>query len=251
MNLYELERELANYYQFQYFEDYCHNGIQVEGKEEVNKVVLSVNINIDVIEFAIKEKADAIIVHHGFFGKSFLSIRGNLRDRVKKLLENDISLIGIHLPMDANYEIGHNRIISNIIELTNLEPFNYGLIGQNEKGFGIVQIMQKIENYLSDRAGIKKGSIKIYNYLNDIPKKVAVISGESYKYFEEAIERNVDLFISGSIAQHIPQIALEEGKAILSIGHYNSEVMGIIALSHLLKERYGLNTKLIFNENDL
>jgi len=251
MNLYELEKELANFYQFQNFDDYCHNGIQVEGKENVNKVVLSVNINLDVIEFALKEKADAIIVHHGFFGKSFLNIRGNLKDRVKELLINDISLIGIHLPMDANFEIGHNKILANIIDLLYLEPFNYGLIGQNEKKLNINEIMQKIENYLFSKAGIKKGSIKLYNYLNRIPEKIAVISGESYKYFEEALEKNVDLFISGSIAQHIPQIAVEEGRAILSIGHYNSEVPGIIALSKFLKERYKLDTKLIFNENEL
>lgn len=251
MKLHDLEKELSEIYQFEKFDDYCHNGIQVEGKEDVEKILLSVNISNQVIDYAIKEKADAIIVHHGFFGKSFLNIKGNLKVRIKKLLENDISLIGIHLPMDANTEIGHNKVISNIIGLDFLETFNYGFIGKNIGNLDIFEIKSKIEKKLSDNGIVKKDNIRIYDYLNKKPEKIAVISGEAYKYFEEAIYYGVDLFITGSIAQHIPEIAIENRMAILTIGHYNSEIFGIVTLSNLLKESFNLKTSTIFLPNDL
>ncbi|MFN3410644.1 MAG: Nif3-like dinuclear metal center hexameric protein [Exilispira sp.] len=251
MNLYTLEKELSIIYQFDKYDDYCYNGIQVEGRCEINKIILAVNLSMDLIDYAVINKADAIIVHHGFFGKSFLKLKGNLKDRVKKLLDNNISLLGIHLPMDANIDIGHNRIIADIIKLNELKLFNYGFIGTNKLRIKINDIKKMIETYFYQEINIKIDSIQIYDYLNKIPEKIGIISGESYKYFEDAILEGVDLFICGSIAQHIPEIAKESKKAIMALGHYNSEIAGIVALSKILYDKFNIENEIFLIENNL
>lgn len=252
MKLYDLEKELAYIYKFSNYDDYCLNGIQVEGKNEIKKIVLSVNISSYVIDFAIRQNADAIIVHHGFFGKSFLSLRGNIKDRIKKLLENNISLIGIHLPMDAHEEFGHNKILADLISLDNLKQFYYGFFGKNNKNFTIDEITKSYENYLRKNLKGNLNSIQKYNFLRkDFVDNIVIISGESSKYFEDACLLGADLFICGSISQHLPEIAEECQKAILALGHYNSEIPGVVALSNLLNQKYNLETINIFINNNL
>jgi len=253
MKLDELDNILNELYQFESFEDYCKNGIQVEGKRNIKIINLGVTLSYDLILDSINKKADAIIVHHGIFGKRFFELKGILKSRIKLLLENDISLIGIHLPMDAQPSIGHNKVISDIIGIKNLEKFKYGFIGENNLNLNIDQIKDKMESFynINFKNLINLNSIKLIKNSEQIPYKVCVISGDSYKYFEEAIGKEVDLFVCGSINEYIPAIAKEASKSILVLGHYNCELPGILYLSNFLREKYELETYCNYYENDL
>ncbi len=253
MDLWDLDRELKIIYQLDKYEDYCLNGIQVEGKKEIKKVLLSVTLSSDLIKLAIKNNFDAIIVHHGIFGKNHFSLTGYLKERIRLLINNDISLFGIHLPMDANSNIGHNVTIAKILELENLEEFNYGFIGINIKSLSLLEINRILEQYIMSNTGFGEDEIKfkIIDYCNGNPGKIAIISGESHKYFEEAIKNNVDLYICGTIAEHVPYIVRENKKSLIAMGHYYSEIPGIIELAKLLKDNYNLHVETWFDKNDL
>ncbi len=253
MNLFELENELNSIYKFDEFEDFCKNGIQVEGKKEVNRIILGVTITKDLIEHSIINNADAIIVHHGIFGKNFFELKGTLKSRIKLLLGKNISLIAIHLPMDAQPGIGHNKVIADIIGLDNLKSFNFGFSGDNVEKLSIENINIKIIDYLKKSSGnsLNLKNIKIIDYLKSIPNKITIISGDSYKYFEQAISEGTDLFICGTINEYIPPIAKENGKSIIALGHYNSETPGIIKLAQVLNEKLNLNASCCFFENEL
>lgn len=253
MDLWELDKELSIIYQVDKFEDYCFNGIQVEGKKEIKKVLLSVTLSIDLIKLAIKDNFDAIIVHHGIFGKNHFSLRGYLKERIRLLINNDISLFGIHLPMDANPNIGHNATISKLLELENLEEFNYGFIGTNIKSLNLLEINRILEQYIISNTGFNVDEIKfkIIDYCDGEPAKIAIISGESYKYFEEAVKNKIDLFICGTMAEHIPYIVRENKKSLIAMGHYYSEIPGIIELAKFIKDKYNLHVETWFDKNDL
>ena len=93
----ELEQFLADTFQYQNFEDGCKNGLQVEGKEDIQKIAFGVSLSVPLLDQAIARQADAIFVHHGFFGKDFFTITGTKGQRVKRLLQHNISLFGIHI----------------------------------------------------------------------------------------------------------------------------------------------------------
>ena len=85
------------------FRDYSPNGLQVEGREQVRRLVTGVTACQALIDAAIVEEADAIFVHHGYFWKNEdQRVRGMKKQRLQSLLRHDISLFAYHLPLDAH-----------------------------------------------------------------------------------------------------------------------------------------------------
>ena len=114
--------------------DYCENGLQVEGKEKIARIVFGVSFNMAFLQQAIAKKADAIIVHHGIFGHGVFKLRGLLRQKIKLLIDHDISLYGIHLPMDSHRELGHSAQLLAALGVAGIESFDLGYMGENVKG---------------------------------------------------------------------------------------------------------------------
>ena len=118
------------------FEDYCVNGLQVEGKDEISKIITGVSLSQKLIQEAINKKADMIMVHHGIFINMIgnpPSVRGVVKNRIKTLLENDINLCGFHLPLDAHSKIGNNISLCKLLEVKKPELVYVGYIGELEK----------------------------------------------------------------------------------------------------------------------
>jgi dinuclear metal center YbgI/SA1388 family protein len=114
------------------FQDYCPNGLQVEGKSEINTIVTGVTASQALIEAAIAVNADMILVHHGYFWKGEdQRIQGMKRERLKRLLDNDINLVAYHLPLDDHPEYGNNRRLADILDIDNPRPLN-GLVWEGE-----------------------------------------------------------------------------------------------------------------------
>ncbi len=96
--------------------DFAPNGLQVEGRETVHKIVTGVTACRALLDEAVRLQADAVIVHHGYFWKNESPvIRGMKRRRLKTLLANDINLYGWHLPLDAHPELGNNAQLAHLL----------------------------------------------------------------------------------------------------------------------------------------
>ena len=155
-----LEEWLNDYLEVDKVSDYLPNGLQIEGKASVGKIVTAVSINLEVIEAAVKNKADAIIVHHGMFWKSDETvIRGYRKNRIKKIIENDISLFAYHLPLDLHPEISNNRLILNGLGVDVIEEpedtknrSSFGLKGVFQSPMSFDELVHRVNGFFETGA---------------------------------------------------------------------------------------------------
>ncbi len=242
MNRKELQTILDTLLECGRFNDYCPNGLQVEGREEVTRVVCGVSASRALLEQAVSLRADAIIVHHGWFWKSEdARVTGIRRQRLGLLLANDISLFGFHLPLDAHPELGNNaqlaRVLGWEVEGTcATQPMVW--LGQ------LPHAMPAGELARSVAARLAREPLLIAEPEREI-RRVAWCTGGAQGYFEQAIAAGVDLFLSGEISEQTVHLARESGVAYLAAGHHATERYGIQALASWLHREHGLETHFV------
>ena len=244
MNRDELSTFLDHYLRVSEFKDDCPNGLQVEGKDEVCKIVTSVSASAELFEIAATQKADTVIVHHGliwYFDRPIY--RGGYRERVRILLENNINLYGFHLPLDAHEEIGNNAQLCRKLNIENMRPFGdikgqyIGMKGEIEK-INKKRFFEQIQHLL-ERDPL------IFDYGPDQIEKVGIISGGAQKYFNQAVSAGLDVYLTGEVSEHIMHYAKEEKIHYISAGHYATEKFGIIALGNLLEKQFDVDVTFI------
>ena len=234
MNLYELETHLNKALNINKFRDYGPNGLQVEGKVEVQRIVTGVTASQDLLAAAIAVQADAILVHHGYFWKNESPvIRGMKKRRLASLLQHDISLFGYHLPLDAHPQWGNNVQLAQQlgIEIEGVmderELQGVGNIGYLPQPMSLQAFGQHLEAVLGRSPLLIEGG--------DHPiRRIAWCTGGAQGYFEKAILLGVDAFVTGEISEYNVHLARETGVAFYSAGHHATERYGVQALaSHL------------------
>lgn len=255
----EIDKYLYNLYKFSDFEDYCVNGLVVEGKSNVDKIGFGVSFNASFLEKAIISGCDAVVVHHGIFQKRFFTLKGIEKDRIIKLLNNDISLFGIHLPMDAHPEVGHNALLLKEIGCEIIEPLKWGFFGRNKKKASLENIINTLHTFIHPD-GFRSGDQEVFDdefnlskrdgfmILGNgpaIPEKIFMASGGSTDLYEEAVAMGADTFICGEIKEHIPAISLETKTNFINLGHYYSERPGILTLMNLIGQKFDVKTEFI------
>lgn len=224
------------------FRDHCPNGLQVEGKSTLNRIVTGVTASLALLEAAIEDGADAILVHHGYFWKNEpASIVGVKRGRIKLLLAHDVSLFGFHLPLDAHPELGNNAQLGRRL------------------GF-------EVREWAGDQGLIAIGTLAVPITLGDLGRRVgaalerpplvvgdrertvariAWCSGGAQAYFEQAAASGVDAYLTGEASEHNVHFARESGIGFISAGHHATERYGIQALGEHLAARFGLQHRFI------
>ena len=190
------------------FRDYCPNGLQVEGREQIRKIVCGVTASQALLDAAVVEKADAIIVHHGYFWKGEDSrVTGIRKSRLATLLANDINLFAYHLPLDAHPELGNNAKLADhmgwIIE-SRFGEQDLGFIGAPVTPQLSATVKADIEAALGRHALLVGDGARMVN-------KVAWCTGGAQGYFEDAITAGADLFVSGEMSEQTTHIARESG----------------------------------------
>lgn len=227
------------------FHDYAPNGLQVEGCKEINRVVTGVTASQALLDAAVEHKADAILVHHGYFWKNEPSVvRGMKRNRLKTLLLNDINLYGYHLPLDAHPELGNNAQLAKMFgievqgEVMPLVPF--GELGTPLSGEAL---RQRIE-VLLDRNVLHSGQGAPAEI-----RRVAWCSGGGQGFIQPAAEFGVDAFISGEVSEQTIHIAREMGLHFYAAGHHATERYGVKALGEWLQTEHGLDVTFIDIDN--
>jgi dinuclear metal center YbgI/SA1388 family protein len=241
----ELSREL----QPELFNDYCPNGLQVQGAPTVTRLISGVTASQALIDAAIAAQADAILVHHGYFWRGEEAVlTGIKRQRVKTLLTHDISLLAYHLPLDAHAVMGNNVQLAKILGFTPTGE----LIRKNNQVMGLFSDLQQP---LSGVAMCKLLALKLRRQPLHIAgtersiKRVAWCTGAAQDYIEYAINIGADAFISGEISEQTVHVARENGIHFFAAGHHATERYGVQALGEWLATRFALNHMFIDIDN--
>ncbi len=229
------------------FRDYCPNGLQVEGRAEVRRLVCGVTASQALLEAALAAGADAVLVHHGYFWRGEDGrITGIRRARLKTLLKNDISLFAYHLPLDAHAELGNNAQLARLMGWTVEERFadqDVGFLGSPREKAGTagelaVNLAQKLA----------RQPLLVGDAARPV-KRIAWCSGGAQDYFEQAIAAGADVFVSGEISEQTAHLAQESGVPYIAAGHHATERYGVQAVGVHLAERFGLDCRYVELDN--
>lgn len=227
------------------FRDYCPNGLQVEGRAEIGRIVCGVTANQALIEAAIARDAAAILVHHGWFWKNEDGrVTGFRKQRLQSLLAHDINLFAYHLPLDAHAELGNNAQIARRFGWT-VER----LFGEYELGCLATLPTPLRAQDIARQAQAIFGRAPLLLGADREVRRVAWCSGGAQNWFEAAIDAGADLFLSGEASEPTTHLARESGVAYLAAGHHATERYGVLALGAHLAERFGLDSEYVEIEN--
>lgn len=218
----------------QLFQDYAPNGLQVEGKETVNKIVAAVTASRAAIEFAAANGADMLLVHHGMFWKNEpVPIVGWKKERIAKLLGNEINLVAYHLPLDAHSEWGNNAQLAKQLGWLpekQCGEMNLLNIGKPETGMDLGRLSEKLQQVLGRQPTV----------IGDMGKpirKIAWCTGGAQSFFAQAIAEQVDVYVTGEISEAQFHLANETGTAFIGAGHHATERYGVQALAAVLQQK--------------
>lgn len=239
----DLLTHLNDYFQIALFSDYCPNGLQVEGKPQVVRVATAVSASENVINQAIDQKADLLIVHHGlFWNKDPYVITGPKRRKLKLLLESGLNLAAYHLPLDAHQGIGNNWKAARDLGWADLSAF-WGIGVQGKvPNLSQADFQASLEKYYGQKASVVFGGKKTI-------ETCALISGGAYRQLEDAAKAGVDAFVTGNFDEPAWHMAHEEGINFYALGHAATEKVGPKALAQYLKESYGVDAFFIDEPN--
>jgi len=231
------------------YEDYTVNGLQIEGKDDIRRIVTGVSPSRKLFAAAFRRKADAIILHHGLFWKRGtphpLTLTGVLRNRVADILKRDVNLFAYHLPLDGDAEFGNNILIAQGLGLTDIrivpesgERFPLIAVGNLPERLAFPDFCAKADALL----GTKGIRLKL---ARAAIRSVAVVTGAGSDCWQDAAALGADALVTGEIAESAVRAAEEAGINLYGGGHYNTEKWGVRALGEHLKVKFDLQVEFI------
>ncbi len=254
VSLTELQSEINSLLRVDQFKDYAPNGLQVEGKPSVKKIVSGVTASKALIEAAIEADADAVLVHHGYFWRGEeQSLVGIKRKRIELLLNNQISLLAYHLPLDAHAELGNNVQLGKRLgfvqtgEMGRHSNHPIGLIGRLPRPMTCADLAAHISECLGRNPLIIEASLR-EGGVAEI-ESIAWCTGAAQSSIELAVNAGVDAYLTGEVSEPTVHIARESGVHFISAGHHATERYGVQALGALLAEKFGLMHQFIDIDN--
>lgn len=222
------------------FKDYAPNGLQIEGKAEVKKILCAVTASQTAIDAAIAYGADLLLVHHGYFWKGeAYPITGMRGKRIKALIQHDISLVGYHLPLDSHPTLGNNAAIADLLALENIEALDptdrhpIGNIGYLKQAMS----PEAFKTYVSERLGfdaihLPADKTSIY--------KVGFCTGGAQDYISKAASQDCDAYISGEVSERTFYEARELDVHYYACGHHATEKYGVQRLAKAISEQFDI-----------
>lgn len=230
------------------FRDYCPNGLQVAGKQDVQTLVSGVTASRALIEAAIAHEADAILVHHGYFWKGEdPCITGMKQDRLKLLLEHDINLFAYHLPLDAHPLLGNNVQLAQVLDITvegTLDTVEPAIVyhGRLAEPMSLEALNLKVETELG------RTPMSLLGH-NRAMETVAWCTGAAQGYIEQAAMAGFDVFLSGEVSEQTTHSVRELGINYIAAGHHATERYGVKALGEHLAQTLGIEHHFIDIDN--
>lgn len=227
-------------------EDYGPNGLQVEGRPSVERVVTAVSASRALFLRAIDREADLILVHHGLLWNQSQAARivGSMRDRLRLLLENRISLAAYHLPLDRHLQLGNAAQMASKLGLHNLEAFGnhrgatVGVCGVFPEPVPVEELIESISTVCDREPLLFEGRRRLVS-------SVGIVTGAAEREYHQAVAADLDAYITGEATEWVMHQAAEDGVHFVAAGHYATERFGIIALGEWIEERFGLEVEFI------
>ncbi len=219
--------------------DYCPNGLQVEGRPQVRRIVSGVTASQALLEAAVEAEADVVLVHHGYFWKGEdARVTGMKRRRLQTLLGHDISLLAYHLPLDLHPEVGNNVQLARQLEITvegPLDPENpkvVGLLGSLAEPMTARDFARRVQEVLGREPLLVEGAGMV--------RRIGWCTGGGQGYIDDAIAAGVDLFLTGEASEQTFHSARENGVSFIAAGHHATERYGVQALGDYLARRFAI-----------
>ncbi len=242
MELKQLSDFCRDFLQTDAFEDYCPNGLQVEANPEVEHIVCGVTASLALIDAAIEQGADTLLVHHGYFWKGEpLPLTGYKGRRIARLIRNRINLLANHLPLDAHPEVGNNVQLARVMDWQVEASFgeqNLVFEGSVAGTRSLADFAAGIERQLATRVlAVDAGEHPV--------RRIAWCTGAAQGFIEAAAERGVDAFVSGEISEPTFHLARELGIHYVAAGHHATERFGVQALAAEIADRFGIRQQFI------
>jgi len=245
----ELTRYLADLLAVDRFKDYGPNGLQVEGRNTIKRIVTGVTASRALIDAAIEAKADAILVHHGYFWKGEdPCLVGMKAERIRRLFNADINLLAYHLPLDAHGELGNNVQLAQRLGFEIEGRF----IGDAETGIGLYGALasEMSGDALASHISQVLDRSPLHIQGSDRPiKRIAWCTGGAQGYIEQAVALGVDAYLTGEVSEHTVHTAREYGIHFFAAGHHATERYGVQALGAHLANQFNVEQFYVEIEN--
>ena len=244
----ELAQFLVQTLEITRFHDYCPNGLQVEGQMRIQTLVTGVTASLALIEAAIAVKADALLVHHGYFWRGEdARVLGVKHKRLKLLLAHDINLFAYHLPLDAHAELGNNAQLARQLGLRADAHF-----GENDIGWLGLPLDAGVRT-VSDLASVVESRLGRQPLIIGDPSqalgRVGWCTGAAQNMLSDAVAAGANTYISGEISEPTVHLARETGVAYLACGHHATERYGVQALGSCIAEKFSIRHHFIDIDN--
>jgi len=231
------------------FQDYCPNGLQVEGTQDVERIVTGVTASQDLLDAAVAAGADLVLVHHGYFWKGeSAQITGIKQRRLKTLLVNNLNLLAYHLPLDVHAELGNNVQLARLLGWKITGPLEVG----NPRSVGLEgelpepQSGEQLAHTLATT--LQREPLFIAGHQRPV-KRIAWCTGAAQGYIDKALALGVDAFITGEVSEPTVHAARENGIHFYAAGHHATERYGVRALGEHLAQEFGLQHQFIDMDN--
>ena len=224
------------------FKDYCHNGLQVEGAGEVTRLAFAVDASLAAVQEAAEAGAQMLVVHHGMFWSRPLMVTGIHRRRLQRLFEADLSLYGVHLPLDMHEEVGNNAVLARWLNLQEITPFGeyqgapVGMAGQLPAAVSLGDFAAQVESVLQEQI------IQIWPFGSPNVRRVGIVSGGAAFLLDQAAAAGMDVYLTGEVSHSSYHTAEELGLNVVFGGHYATETAGLKALAEHLAGKFDLET---------
>jgi len=244
----ELCEYLETFLDVRRFRDYAPNGLQVQGRDQIEHIVSGVSATAALIDQAIEHDADAILVHHGYFWKNEdPRVIGLKAKRLRALLAHDINLLAYHLPLDAHPVVGNNAQLGKLLDLK-------GAVLDDELAQGLVwhahldqpDTATNFYQFVTERLG--RRPLHIPGHTREI-RHIAWCTGAAQGYIDDMAAYHVDLYISGEISEQTVNVAKESGVHFIAAGHHATERYGVKALGEHLADKFELRHEFIDIDN--
>ncbi len=238
----DLIHYLDTYLEINKIPDASLNGLQIEGKEEVNKIGVAVDACYDAMAAAVAAGVDLLIVHHGLFWDKPVRLVGSEFRRVQALIKNSVNLYVAHLPLDWHPEVGNNAVLARKIGFEVAEGFGasgaadgrcIGCIAEAQEGLASAEFIERVVTALN-------GDVRADFFGPATIKRIAIVTGGGAFLLPQVLRANVDAFITGEPKHSLFHFTKENKLNVIYGGHYETETFGVIALAEHLRQKFQL-----------
>ncbi len=234
---------IDTYLQSTQIPDSSQNGLQVEGRPHVDKIVFGVSASLELFRQAQAAGADLVVVHHGLLWGHEQPLTGLFRERIAFLLQHNINLAAYHLPLDKHPVVGHNACLMRAVQARQLIPFGeyhgtpIGFCGEVDAR-SLTELVNTWQTYCQTQA-------RVLPFGPQTVRSLAVVSGGAHTLLPQAIRQRLDLYVTGVWDEPVQEWCREGHINCVALGHYNSEKPGVLALKDLVAKQFAVETEFI------